>query len=86
MPPTKSMSPSRNAWYARSTGKISSAETSIPSRAKNPSSAAASAGKYEFEIRSGIASRIAAPPASAVHRRCGQPIVGRGGRKPDWQI
>ena len=55
-PPTKSISPSRSAAYARSTGKISSTETSSPSPRKKPSSAAATAGKYEFEIRSGIAS------------------------------
>ena len=39
-------------------GRSARPRPSIPSRSKNPSSAAASAGKYEFEIRSGIASFI----------------------------
>ena len=45
----------------RSTGKTSSSETSSPSSLKKPSSTAATAGKYEFEIRSGTASFIGAP-------------------------
>src|SRR4029077_6827039 len=40
---------------------MSSSETSRPSRRKNPSSTAAAAGKYEFEMRSGTASFIVYP-------------------------
>src|SRR5262249_4860172 len=54
-PATKSTAPSARALYARSTGKISSTATSMPSWAKNPSSAAAIAGKYELEMTSGTA-------------------------------
>ncbi len=54
------ISPSRIAAIASSTGTTSSSDTSSPSRAKNPSSTAAMAGKYEYEIRSGTASFIRA--------------------------
>ena len=57
--PMNSMFPSRIAPSAFSTGTIISNVTSSPSLLKNPSSTAAMAGKYEFEIRSGIASFIA---------------------------
>src|SRR5262249_30023139 len=43
--------------------KMSSSETSSPSRRKKPSSTAAAAGKYEFEITSGTASFIVHPLA-----------------------
>jgi hypothetical protein len=55
----KWMLPSRIAVSAFSTGTIISKLTSSPSLLKNPSSTAAIAGKYELEIRSGIASFIA---------------------------
>ena len=40
-----------------------------PLRSKNPSSAAARVGKYEFEIRSGIASRIVSWEILAITHR-----------------
>src|SRR4051812_18866804 len=55
-PATTSISPAASARYAASTGKSSSTAASwIPSSCRQPSSAAATAGKYEFDTRSGTA-------------------------------
>src|SRR5205823_1568847 len=46
-----------------------SSSTSSPSAAKNPSSTAATAGKYEFEMRSGTAMRILRSGDALSHSR-----------------
>src|SRR5580765_1922475 len=53
-PATKSTAPSRRALTASSEGN-NSTWASIPSSRYSPSSSAASAGKYEFVTRSGVA-------------------------------
>src|SRR6266403_2880508 len=56
-PATKSTTPSRSAFTASSEGKSSTC-ASRPSSRYRPSSSAASAGKYEFVTRSGVAIRM----------------------------
>src|SRR5262249_12752076 len=61
-PATKSRSRSSRAAMVLGTGKRRSSCMSNPSSLKNPSSAAAIAGKYEFDTRSGTARRMAESP------------------------
>src|SRR5262249_28620802 len=61
---------------------MSSSEISRPSCLKQPSSIAAIAGKYEFEIMSGTASFMSATPISAHSRESGNPGgTGSGPRR-----
>src|SRR5258706_8933666 len=76
--PRNSRLPSLSAASAFSTGTTSSRPTSRPSCLNSPSSTAAITGKYEFEIRSGIAIFISLPARCPVQTA----LVRRRKQKP----